>query len=194
MIDMWFDLSLWIYKLVFGADGFSSADFLIFGRYIVSVTGVTAGLRYAEIVFDDVTSPGSTHGIQCGIVTVSNAAASRDGVCVSSSGRIWFSGADFDSPNHTDGPTFTAGQVAMFCANPTNGKCWIGKVGTGWYAGGDPAAGTGQTATLATGLFHLGATIEVDGAPPTGGAQFSVRTQTSQFTGSIPSGGSAWYT
>jgi hypothetical protein len=185
-------LDLW--GFLFGNDGFAFADFLILGRYIVSVTGVTSGLRYAEIVFDDVTSPGGTHGIQCGIVTVSTAAAVRDGVCISSSGRIWSLGAALDTPDHTDGPTFTAGQVAMVCANPANGKCWIGEVGVGWYGGGDPAAGTGQTATLGTGLFHLGAAIELDGSAPTGGAKFTLRTQASQFTGSIPSGGSAWYT
>jgi hypothetical protein len=81
----------------------------------------------------------------------------------------------------------------MFAVNGTNGKVWLGKVGTGWYNSGDPAAGTGQTTTLATGLFHIGAGIELPGGPPAGGAQFSLRTQSSQFTGTIPSGFSAWY-
>jgi hypothetical protein len=181
------------YTFLFGDGTKNLCDELVLGRYVVSVSGVTAGLRYGEIVFDDVTSPGNAHGIHAGVRLLSTAGRVRSGMCVSSSGRIWFSDAALDTPDHTDGPTFTAGQVAMFAVNNTNGKCWLGKVGTGWYASGDPAAGTGQVVTLATGLFHLGAALEVDGTPPTAGAQFSLRTQSSQFTGSIPSGFSAWY-
>jgi hypothetical protein len=193
MIDLFSWLMLLDWSWLWGHDGLVLADTLILGRYVVSVTGPTSGLRYGEIVFDSVTSPGYTHGVLAGMRTLSTASTPRQGLCISSTGRIWSLSAPLDTPDHTDGATFTAGQVAMFAANGTNGKVWVGKVGTGWYAGGDPAAGTGQTATLGTGLFHLASGIEVDGTPPTAGAKFSLRTQSNQFTGSIPSGFSAWY-
>jgi hypothetical protein len=81
----------------------------------------------------------------------------------------------------------------MFAFDRSNGKVWIGKVGTGWYNGGDPAAGTGQTGTLSVVDSYVCAAIERVASAPTGGSKFSLRTQSSQFTGSIPSGFSAWY-
>lgn len=163
-------------------------------RSIVSVTGVSAGLRYAEVVFDDTTSPGSANGIIAGLITSSSALIPFLGICISTTGRIWVNGNDAAAPTFTDGPTFSAGGVAMFSLQCSTGKVWLGKVGTGWYNAGDPAALTGETGTLtsvattyvAAGIFR----VILDTIP---GAKFSLRTQASQFTGSIPSGFSAWY-
>jgi hypothetical protein len=176
-------------------DGLQYAIDIIFTRRVVSVTSSTAGLKYAEVVFDDVTTPGSEGWLQAGIQGNPAPVTLRDWVCLSSGGRIWYNGSAINSPNHTNGPTFTAGQVAMFAFNFSNLKAWVGKVGTGWYNGGDPAAGTGQTATLSSAAaFHVSAQVERVDSAPAGGSQFSLRTQTSQFTGTIPSGFSAWYT
>jgi hypothetical protein len=181
---------------LFGStDGLQYAIDIIFARQVVSVTGSTSGLKYAEVVFDDVTTPGSESWIEAGIQGDSSPVALRDWICLSSGGRIWYNGSAINSPNHSNGPTFTAGQVAMFAFNFSTLKAWVGKVGTGWYNSGDPAAGTGQTATISSAAtFYISSRVERIDAAPAGGQQFSLRTQASQFTGSIPAGFSAWYT
>lgn len=188
----WFLTVDWI-NLLLGHEGVTIADEIIFGRYVVSVTGVTAGLRYGEVKLDALVNPGNAHGIHIGIRTLSSAGPIRQGLAISTSGRIWSLSAALDTPDHTDGPTFVANDVVMFAVKNADGKCWLGKVGSGWYAGGDPATDSGPTVTLTPGLFHLASGLEVDGSPPLGGSKFSLRTQSSQFTGVIPSGFSPWY-
>jgi hypothetical protein len=158
-------------------------------RKILSVTDRTSEKAYAEVVFDAIVSPGISPRIAVGIVP-----SGGSGIWISTLGFIWVNVQPNDTVTEVDGPTFTAGNVAMFAVDCPTGKVWVGKVGTGWYNSGDPAAGTGQTGTLSVlasnkvSAILMSAEIE-----PIGGSQFSLRTQSSQFTGTIPSGFSAWY-
>jgi hypothetical protein len=181
---------------LFGVDGINIAVEVVFVRAVASVTGVASGKRYGEIVFDTIVDPdgGDPEGYtNVGIINTATPTSPRVKVAMGTFGRIWFNGAQTTSPNHTDGPTFIAGNVAMFAVDTATGKVWIGKVGTGWYASGDPAAGTGEAVTLSLGTYYLCSAIERVSVEPIGGSKFSLRTQASQFTGSIPSGFSAWY-
>jgi hypothetical protein len=184
----------WSWLFDYGS-GINYAIDIIFFRQVVSVTGASSGLKYAEVVFDDVTSAGSESWLQVGIQGDPAPVTLRSWICLSSGGRIWYNGSAINSPNHVNGPTFTAGQVGMFAFNFSTLKAWVGKVGTGWYNSGDPAAGTGQTAILsAASAFHISARVErLDSEPLVGIQKFSLRTQSSQFTGTIPSGFSPWY-
>jgi hypothetical protein len=184
---------------LFGDGYINFAIDIVYPRAVVSVTGVAIGKRYGEIVLDDITTPGDEGFIEVGIA-ISSPGNSRNGVATGAReftglqwGRIWLNGDGPKVPSFTNGPTFAATDVAMFAVDTANGKVWVGKVGTGWYNAGDPAAGTGQTGTIAIATYYLAASIERIDTPPIGGAQFSLRTQSSQFTGSIPSGFSAWY-
>ena len=189
MIDWLFSLD-WTW--LFGQDGLNLAVEVVFVRAVASVTGASSGKRYGEIVFDTIVDPdgaGPEGFTNVGIIATAAPTSPRVKVAVGTFGQIWVNGA----PTHVDGPTFVAGNVAMFAADTSNGKIWVGKVGTGWYGSGDPAAGTNPLITLALATYYLCAAIERVDTPPIGGSKFSLRTQTSQFTGSIPSGFSAWY-
>jgi hypothetical protein len=193
MIDWLLSLD---WSWLFGPEGLSLAFEVVLTRSVVSVTGVATGKRYGEIVFDTIVDPdgaGAEGYVTAGIILTDYPSTPRVQAALGTNGYIWFSSAETNSPTFSDGPTFSASDVAMFAVDTSNGKVWLGKVGTGWYNGGDPAAGTGETGTIAVGTNYLAAAIERVSTQPIGGSQFSLRTQSSQFTGAIPSGFSAWY-
>jgi hypothetical protein len=167
---------------------------VVFPRYIVSVTPASLGSKYGEIVFDVTTNSGVDSHVLTGIIGQADPVGPRTWIAMSNAQKIWYNDAGFAAPDHSDSFSFSAGDVAMFAIVVSTRKVWVGKVGSGWYNSGDPAAGTGQTATLLSGTdFYLCAGIERDDAIPIAGPKFSLRTQAIQFTGTIPSGFSAWY-
>jgi hypothetical protein len=178
----------WIYR------GDIRADFAGTSRIVVSVTPLTTGKRYAEVVFDTVVSPGSAvPKLQFGITPTGESITEMPGIsgaALNFNGKVYILDVDTSSA----GPTFGNGEVGMAACEQSTGKIWLGKVGTGWFGGGDPAAGTSPIATLGAGTYYVGwgESRSTFGTTPTG-CKASLRTQTSQFTGTIPSGFTAWY-
>jgi hypothetical protein len=167
---------------------------IVFPRYIASVSAVSSGSKYGEIVFDATTNSGVDSHVLTGIIGQADPVGPRTWIAMSNAQKIWYNGAGFAVPDHLDSFSFSAGDVAMFAIIVATRKVWVGKVGSGWYNGGNPATITGQTATLSSGTdFYLCAGIERDDAIPIAGPKFSLRTQSSQFTGTIPSGFAPWY-
>jgi hypothetical protein len=186
----WTGLDLiWIYGGDIRMDAAGTA------RAVVSVTAASTGKRYAEVVFDTVVSPGSpVPKLMMGATKQGGTFASvpdTNGATLNFDGKVFVE----EVVVATDGPTFTGGEVGMVAVDPSNGKIWLGKVGTGWYGGGDPAAGTSPVATLGANSYYVGwgESRSSLGVTPIG-CKTTLRTQSSQFTGTIPSGFSAWYT
>ena len=158
-------------------------------RTVKSVTEVTSGKHYAEVVFDAVVLSGTFARLAVGLIPLGGS-----GISMSSAGKIWINLPPNDTVAASDGFTFTAGGVMMLALNAANNKVWLGKVGSGWYGGADPAADIDETGTLnVTAAVKVFGTLMSSDTEPIGGSQLSLRTQTSQFTGSVPSGFSPWY-
>lgn len=175
-------------------DGDIRMDFAGTSRIVASVTSASTGKRYAEVVFDTIVNPGSAEPkVQFGVTPVGAVTTEMPGI---SGAALNFNGVVYvlDANIAVDGPTFSDGNVGMAAVDPSNGKVWLGKVGVGWYGGGDPAAGTGAIATLGAGTFFIawGEARSTFGTTPIG-CKASLRSQSSQFTGAIPSGFSALY-
>lgn len=155
-------------------------------RSVVSVTSVTSGKKYAEVVLD---ATSGNVGDMIGItpLDVGDVAGSVRtlGVGINRDGFIY----KYDAVVHSDATIPVIGDVINLALDYATLKVWIG-VNNVWYGGGNPGAGTGETTTLNIDTFYIGASTPNFGGP---GAKFSLRTQTSQFTGSIPSGFSPWY-
>lgn len=177
-------------------------------RSIISVTKVSTGKRYAEVVFDVVNASGGTKpciGIgnfapspECSLVGIT------DGVCISAhtngTARLHHDAEGASDGFSTNGPIIANGDVCNIALDTSSGKLFLGLNGVYYYdvagtvtSGGDPAVGTNPTFTIAFSNVHVGAGTYRFFFVPDPGAKFSLRTQASQFTGSIPSGFSAWY-
>ena len=76
--------------------------------------------------------------------------------------------------------------IYQFAHDSATGEVWVGRVGTGWFNSGDPAAGTGEVYTLGAGTWYPGCTP--NGASRTCTANFGA----SAFSGSVPSGFTAY--
>lgn len=173
---------------LFGDGGFIFAVEILIPAAIQSVTGVSSGFKYAEVVWDSVLNPGGAR-TEVGVAPFAAfAALPENGIALNVNGKIYFGTIQI----HADGPTFVNGDVTIIACKPLTGKVWLGKLGSGYYAGGDPAADTNPTATLSPGTFHVAAGIAKDGGTPTGGAQFTIRTANAQFTGTKPVGSTSW--
>lgn len=78
------------------------------------------------------------------------------------------------------------GDVLGFAVDGTNGKAWVSK-NNAWQLSGDPAAGTGQwiSWTPPVTIYPATSVYETN-------VSFTLRTKTSQITGTVPSGFSVW--
>lgn len=74
--------------------------------------------------------------------------------------------------------------ILQFAHDSATGEVWIGRVGTGWFNSGDPAAGTGE-------VYTLGAATWFPGATPNGQSA-TVNFGASAFSGSVPAGFTAY--
>ena len=155
---------------------------------ITSVTGVASGKRYAEVVLDVAST--ATPTTDCiGISPLTGGGSANPprigGLGLQKNGNIYA----YDALVAAGALALVVTDVVNLAVDCATGNAWVGRNGT-WYNSGDPAAGTGATTVLTLDTFHVSASH----ATASTGAKFSLRTQTSQFTGSIPSGFSAWYT
>lgn len=166
-----------------------------------STTSCTTGKKYAEILIN--TLLGTTYYEAFGIVSdafaTANIPGEQEGVAI----RDFLSGARLYKDTSiiaTNGPTLVDTDVINVAVDMTAGKVWLGINGTYYYdsggtltAGGNPATGANETSTFAYTTVFVGAGIF--GAPfeAVTGFKATLRTQSSQFTGSIPSGFTAWY-
>jgi hypothetical protein len=173
----------WIYRGSVVADSPTPITLLI------SETLITSGLRYAEVELATYVAPGGHLSVGIKDWSAFNVPGMDTGL--SATGRVTLN----LSTIATDGPIFTAGDVWMLAFNVSTLKVWVGKVGSGWYNGGDPAAGTGEIGVFPSGTeFGVGVRVTGSGlGNPTPGSILKLRTQSSQFTGTIPSGFSPWY-
>lgn len=85
------------------------------------------------------------------------------------------------------GAAYGVNDVVMVAVDVTAGKVWFGKNGT-WFASGNPAAGTGEHATGATGGMFAGASTGPSGSQ----GKLTVRLVAADQTYSAPSGFTAW--
>ena len=160
-----------------------------------SVTAATAGKRYAEILVDIVNTGLTAFGIVSNVNANSVVPGYDEGIgfqCGFGGFRIRKDTILLSDP----GPFEVAnGQVINVAVDMTAQKVWLGIDGTYYYpsgfvptAGGNPSAGTFETETFVSTTLYVAA-----GNNNGNVMKASLRTQTSQFTGSIPSGFSAWY-
>ena len=178
-------------------------------RAIISVSTITSGKKYAEVVFDNVLASFASRecvGIgsfvpvpDCLLVGIT------DGVCIAAHTDGTTSRLHKDTEGAADGfstggPAITNGMVCNIAFDVATGKVWLGLNGTYYYdiagtmtAGGSPSAGTNPTLTTGLSTIHIGAGSYREFSAPDPGAKFTLRIQSSQFTGTIPSGFSAWY-
>lgn len=82
--------------------------------------------------------------------------------------------------------TLASNDVLGFAVDGTNGKAWVSKNNV-WQLSGDPAAGTGQWISWTPPVTIYPATSVYDLTN-----SFTLRTKTSQITGTVPSGFSVW--
>jgi hypothetical protein len=152
-----------------------------------SVTGAVTGKRYVEVVINSL-SP-----------TVFD--ANKPKIGITSAGLYPTLGAGIKQNGDVEVNNTPIGAVAALAINDiiniafdtATGKVWLG-VNSTWYSGGNPAAGTGETATLSIETWYVG--CHNHGSGVSSGVSMlkvSLRTQVSQFTGTIPSGFTAWY-
>ena len=65
--------------------------------------------------------------------------------------EVWFNGANLGAP----GPLFDAGTEGQIAIRAATRRVWVRLAGGAWFGGGDPAADTSPTATLAgTGAIY----------------------------------------
>jgi hypothetical protein len=159
---------------------------------VISVTSIAAGKKYAEVLLSLMIFDGNAQSFG---VTPSQNFPGVVGVGIvgeSPNSAIYVNSS---SPLATGGPAMVSGVVGNIAVDMATGKVWLGLNGTYYYnsagtmtAGGSPSAGTNPTTTLANPTLYVGA-----GSESLTTFVANLRTQTSQFTGSIPSGFSAWY-
>jgi hypothetical protein len=160
----------------------------VFFRSIISVQSTSTGKRYAEVVVDFISLLSTT---EIGFTTDSTNSTriKINGGCITVAGNIETSGDTVGS----DLGAGTNSDVYNLAIDHSTGKVWFGKNGI-WAFGGDPAAGTGQSATLTIGTYFVGFCLyQTNSKEPMSGPKATIRTQSSQFTGTIPSGFSPWY-
>jgi hypothetical protein len=160
-----------------------------------SVTSTTAGKRYAEILIDSFDLGSAAFGVVSDINADSVVPGFDEGIGLQCGFGSFLLRKD-TVLIATGGPfEVVAGQVINIAVDMTAQKVWLGIDGTYYYnnaftvtAGGNPAAGTLETETFISTVLYVAA-----GNNTAGLMKATLRTQTPQFTGSIPSGFSAWY-
>lgn len=151
---------------------------------VLSTVGYTTGKRYFEVSVDALGTIAS--------IGVSRAGAPADYTSDLGqeageygwyhSGNSYFAGAF----GGVTGASFAAGDVVGVAVDFGTRRVWWRINGT-WIGSGNPAAGTGQQVTYATGLGTIFAAVSAND-----GARLTLRTKSSEFSGSIPTGFSAW--
>lgn len=167
-------------------------------NHVVSLTGRAAGLRYAELVYENGTFvPAEDGNFHFGL-TRENPPQTTEPTGESTGGIAWrhYGSIVSDSgfPATTlEAPALTPGDIICIAVNFATLKVWFGRVIAGvptWVRSGNPAAGTGETATLVAGTYYLAACCGATSA----NFRFDVRIRTgaSQFAGAVPAGFIAW--
>jgi hypothetical protein len=161
-------------------------------RYVDSVTRISSGKRKAEVVWVDMTNPNgggvSQNRVYIGLYSdTSFVSWNYDG----RNGRVYENGV-----LATSGLTVAVpGDVATLLFDTATGKMWFAINGT-LIGGGNPDAGTGQIFTMSGSDITIKAGLTgLEGYTFVPGARYDLRTQSSQFTTTVPNSSSftPWY-
>lgn len=87
--------------------------------------------------------------------------------------------------------TVTAGDRIRIALNGSTGKAWIGKVGSAWPNSGDPAAGTNAWISGIGSTERVFPAVSINTAA---GNKWRLHVNTGDFSGTVPTGFSAWGT
>lgn len=120
----------------------------------------------------------STWGIANGSWTIAT-----DGYCgddANAAGQFTSSTVFYYNASATGTPGFVTNDYLMLAFDTATGKIWAGKNGS-WFNSGDPAAGTGEMATVGSGTWYPAYALR-------GGAAGIANFGASAFNGSVPSG------
>jgi len=158
-----------------------------------NTTSHNASKLYFEVLLGGTVAGGDTGvGIATGAATLSTIASSATGAAIIYviNPGVWFNGSFSASTGFT---SFAAGDVVRVAVDFGNSKAWFDKNGAGsWYGSSNPGnpATNSQGMNIST-LFPTNAAFAAftaNSATPTG----TLRTISSQFTFTVPSGFSAW--
>jgi hypothetical protein len=157
------------------------------GTYVTD-TYKAAGKRYYEALLTGTPQTGFPYSPALGIVNEAFVAGVQlAGAFISG----WVFGSDGSVYSHSVAlasglGTHAGGQVLMLALDCSTKKLWVGRNGT-WN--GNPAAGTGEVATVTGTSWSPCFSCNVGGSPQPGA---TLRTQTSDFSYAAPSGFASW--
>lgn len=148
-----------------------------------ATVGRSNGLRYFELLATAV----SGTNVIVGIATSGADLTTWVGNSASGAGHQ-SNGTDYvNGPTLVNDPTtsIVTNDVISFAVNFVTGKAWIGINGT-WLSSGNPAAGTNEWVSGISGTWYPTA------SPSNASGAVRIRTKTSQFTQSVPTGFISW--
>lgn len=144
-------------------------------------TARLTGKHYFEVRLDALPSGDAAIGVANSAESISNWLGAT-----ANSWGYWVSGNRYNSGSAISGyASFGAGDVIGVAVDLDADKMWWSKNGT-WQGGGDPAAGTSPGYSNVAGDVFPAFSLYAVGCAQT------IRTALSEFSGSVPSGFSAW--
>lgn len=154
------------------------------GQQVLSTAGYSSGKRYFEMLCNAV------GGVACVGFARAGGATDLESDLGQEAGEYgwYYNGSSYfaGSFGAVSGLSFTTGSVIGVAIDFGTRRAWWRVNGT-WIGSGNPAAGTGQQVTYASGLGTIYAAVSGNT-----GSEFTARFRAADITGSIPSGFSAW--
>jgi len=155
----------------------------------------TTGKWYFEVKYTTLNGSSGAFG---GIANTSFSNTSGSGLGGANSAAMWPGSPSILFVNNTNiqsmSPNISAGDVIGFAIDLTNNKMWVNDwtSSSGWIGGGAGANPATNTAGASLSTINSGGEIFAGVGFYTGGGAVTINFGTTSFTGSVPSGFSAW--